>query len=141
MLSIGCAQKKAATHTSKRVLTQELSEIPTFPGCEKYKDWIEKEFCITNSIQQLIAKKARTENLVLERDTLTIGIRIETDGSTTIRENKSSNKKLEELSKDVLTHLPYIEPAYSKVMNAKVTAAYSFYVLFVDNRLKSLWEK
>ena len=136
-----CGQKKILESKPKKTLTRELSEIPTFPNCETYKDWIEKEFCLTNSIQELISKNAKKNNLSLIKDTLKIGIRIEVDGSSTIMENKSNNKELESLSQNVLEDLPYIEPASSKSLNRKVTSAYSFYVIFENNEITSKWKK
>jgi hypothetical protein len=136
-----CGQKKVVESKPKKTLTRELSEIPTFPNCETYKDWIEKEFCLTNSIQELIFKNAKKNNLTLIKDTLKVGIRIEVDGSSTIMENKSNNKELEKLSQNVLENLPYIEPASSTSLNQKVTSAYSFYVIFENNEITSKWEK
>ena len=136
-----CGQKKVVESKQKKTLTRELSEIPTFPNCETYKDWIEKEFCLTNSIQELISKNAKKNNLTLKKDTLKVGIRIEIDGSSTIMENKSNNKKLEKLSQNVLENLPYIEPASSKSLDRKVTSAYSFYVIFENNEITNKWEK
>jgi len=120
---------------------RELSEIPTFPNCESSKDWIEKESCLTNSIQELIYKRAKKNNLTLAKDTLKVGIRIVIDGSSTLIENKSKNKKLESLSQKILENLPYIEPASSKSLDRKVTSAYSFYVIFENNEITSKWEK
>ena len=136
-----CGQKKVVQSKPKKTLTKELSEIPTFPNCASYKDWIEKEFCLTNSIQELISKNAKEGNLNLIKDTLKIGIRIEVDGSSTIMENKSNNKELENLSQNVLENLPYIGPARSKSLNRKVTSAYSFYVIFENNKITSKWKK
>ena len=138
---ISCGQKKVIASKPKRVLTKELSEIPTFPNCETHKDWIEKQFCLTNSIQELISIKAKKNNLVLIQDTLKVGVRIEIDGSSTIMENKSNNKELESLSQKVLENLPYIEPAYSKSLDRKVTSAYSFYVIFANNEIINKWKK
>ncbi|MBU2951823.1 hypothetical protein KO493_14075 [Tamlana agarivorans] len=136
-----CGQKKVVESKPKKTLTRELSEIPTFPNCETYKDWIEKEFCLTNSIQELISKNAKKNNLTLTKDTLKVAIRIEIDGSSTIMENKSNNKKLESLSQNVLENLPYIEPASSKSLDRKVTSAYSFYLIFENNEITSKLKK
>ncbi len=136
-----CGQKKVVESKPKKTLIRELSEIPTFLNCEIHKDWIEKEFCLINSIQELISINAKKNNLTLTKDTLKIGIRIEIDGLSTIMENKSNNKELESLSQNVLENLPYIEPASSKSLNRKVSSVYSFYVIFENNAITSKWNR
>ena len=137
----GCGQKKVVTQQPNKVLTKELSEIPTFPGCESHTDWIEKEFCLMNSIQKLIALNAQKQQLNLPNARLKIKVRVEVDGSTTIIENSSSNKELETIAQATLTSLPFIEPAFSKTQKKKVTSAFFFDVVFENNELTSLSKK
>ncbi|CAL2075377.1 hypothetical protein [Tenacibaculum sp. 190524A05c] len=141
LLITSCGQKKTVESKPTQFLTKDLTEVPTFPNCETHKDWIDKELCLVNSIQELISKKAEESKLVLAQDTLKVGIRIEVDGSSTILSNKSNNKELESLSLKVLEDLPYIEPAISKKLNKKVTSGFSFYVIFKNNEITSKWER
>ena len=94
-----------------------------------------------NSIQKLIALNTQKQQLNLVNARLKIGLRVEVDGLITILDNSSSNKELETIALTTLTSLPFIEPAFSKTQNKKVTSAFFFDVVFENNELISLSKK
>ena len=93
------------------------------------------EACFQNTLSSLILDEAKRRDLILEKDTLKVSIRINKDGSAYLFDNESNNFLLKEVSSDVLNSLPSIQPAYSEKKQDYVAVSYSWYILIEDNEM------
>ncbi len=133
-----CILNKSKSKQKKEVLTNHLkfknkSKIPLIKNCKNNQT---KE-CLLNSINNMILSEVNERNLILTKDTLKIGVRINKDGTTSILKNETTNLDLKNVTFDVLSSMNIIEPAYFESQNSYKAVAYFWYVFIENNELVS----
>lgn len=131
-----CISNKSKNNQKKEVILNQLrfknkSKIPLIKNCKNNQT----EACLMNSINNMILFEVNERNLILKKDTLKIGIRINKDGTTSILENETNNTNLKDVALDVLSSMDIIEPAYFKSQNSYKAVAYFWDIIIENNEV------
>jgi hypothetical protein len=112
------------------------SRVPFIENCKSNQT----DACFQNSISEIILKKASERNLILEKDTLQIGIRVNQNGTLTILDNITSNQSLKKVVSEVIPDLKNIEPGYLESQKRYISSGYKWYIIIENNKLKNKLE-
>ena len=125
---------------SKNVLSEDIEvpfavieEVPIFPGCETFATNTEKRQCMSERIQDFVAKNFNTKlannlGLVAGRQRINVIFKIDADGHITGVRSRASHPKLEEEAIRVINALPKMIPGKQK--GKEVTVPYSLPIIF-----------
>ncbi|MBO0341053.1 hypothetical protein [Flagellimonas profundi] len=112
------------------------SSVPFIENCENNQT----DACFQNSISEIILNKANERNLVLEKDTLQIGIRVNENGTLTILDNITSNESLKKIVPEAISDLKNIEPGYLESQKRYISSGYKWFIIIENNELKNKLE-
>ncbi|WP_299716639.1 hypothetical protein [uncultured Tenacibaculum sp.] len=131
ILLTSCVSKKTHNSDRKQKEFSNRSSIPLISDCRDNHT----ESCLQNTISDLILKEANENNLDLKNDTLKVSVRINPNGSISVLDNKTNNKKLKASSLNTLENMKSIEPAYIESLGEYRAVSYSWYILIKDNKI------
>ncbi|WP_242131372.1 energy transducer TonB [Aestuariivivens marinum] len=120
-----------------------IEEVPIFPGCETLTTNTEKRQCMTERIQEFVAKnfntKLATDLGLTGRQRINVIFKIDAEGNITGVRSRASHPKLEEEAVRVISALPKMIPGKQK--GKVVTVPYSLPIIFeVENDTQMLDE-
>ena len=140
ILNSSCFSKKPNRTSKTESKTEQnfknKSSVPFIENCENNQT----DACFQNSISEIILNKANERNLVLEKDTLQIGIRVNENGTLTILDNITSNESLKKIVPEAISDLKNIEPGYLESQKRYISSGYKWFIIIENNELKNKLE-
>ncbi|WP_242133677.1 M56 family metallopeptidase [Aestuariivivens marinum] len=120
-----------------------IEEAPIFPGCETLTTNTEKRQCMSEKIQEFVAKnfntKLATDIGLTGRQRINVIFKIDAEGNITGVRSRAPHPKLEEEAVRVISALPKMIPGKQK--GKVVTVPYSLPIIFeVENDTQMLDE-
>ena len=129
-----CSTKRNVKFPLQKKEFTNRSIVPLIEDCADNNS----KTCFRTAISEMILKEAMAQNVILDQDTVEIGLRVKDTGQTYLLWVKSSNDSLYNVSRQVLTSLEDIQPGYSIEENKYVTLTHAWCTAYDQSKITSV---